>query len=73
MSRPRTFSHTRPDIHRAQVALDELPHGAVVIDKYGHAWQSARGIWYRAFDGDGMSSWDIATLGPFKPLEVPSE
>ena len=64
--------------------LDDLPPGSVVLDDFGHAWQSARGYgalgatyasgyWYRAYDGDDaaeVSTWDLSFRGPFQRMEV---
>ena len=58
-------SNLRADLHRTHLKLDTLPAGAVVIDKHGDAWQcggvgSAGMYWYRAFDGEGISSFQLA-------------
>lgn len=58
----RKSSDLRPDIHRTLLKLDDIADGAVVTDQYGHAWQKGAflGFWYRAYDGDGISSWELA-------------
>ncbi|WP_424462931.1 hypothetical protein [Pseudoclavibacter helvolus] len=62
-----------------QIELDKLKPGAVVLDDFGHAWQSAlrhgpvgnaypTGYWYRAYDGDDASetsTHDLSWRGPF--------
>lgn len=60
-------SSLRPDIHKTQVLLDSLEAGAVIVDRYGHAWQYGGGMgsgeagyWYRAYDGEGTSSFFLA-------------
>lgn len=50
---------------RAQVELDKMKPGAVVIDKYGHVWQLDRLYWYRPFGGGPASSWDLSFHHPF--------
>lgn len=58
-------SGLRTDLARMQVALDKAPDRAVVIDKYGDAWQKSGylGYWYRAFDGNGVTSFNLALYG----------
>ena len=59
----------QPNIRRAQIILDSLEHGSVVLDGNGHAWQLSREDWYRAYgDEDSFSSWDLARLGPIKTV-----
>ena len=65
-------------LQRSQIKLDELAGGAVVLDRYGHAWQSARGYgalgathptgyWYRAYgDSSEVSTFELAQSGPFR-------
>lgn len=74
----KAISSLQPALHRAAVALDQMQPGAVVLDRYGHAWQGARrhdplggdystGYWYRAYDGNDaseVSTWELAQLGP---------
>lgn len=56
---------------RAQVALDALPHGSVVLDSCGHAWQLSRNYWYRAYGDDSMvDSFALAQRSPFKTIYV---
>jgi hypothetical protein len=52
----------RRDLVRRQVGLDALGDRAVVIDEHGDAWQKSGylGLWYRAFDGDGVDSFALA-------------
>jgi hypothetical protein len=59
---PRKQSDLHPDLHRTLLKLDALADGSIIVDKYGHAWQKGTivGTWYRAYDGDGHSSWDVA-------------
>lgn len=64
----------QPALHRTQIALDKMPHGSVVLDRFGHAWQQSSvgmlnpvgsGCWYRAYgDSSEVSSWELAQLGP---------
>jgi hypothetical protein len=54
-------SSLRPDLARVQKKLDSLPFKSVIIDKDGQAWQYGfPGYWYRAYDGDGISSFELA-------------
>lgn len=56
---------------RAQVALDALTHGSVVLDSYGDAWQLSRDYWYRAYGDDTMvDSFVLAQRAPFKTIYV---
>ena len=56
---------------RAQVALDALPHGSVVLDSYGDAWQVSRDYWYRAYGDDStVDSFVLAQRAPFKTIYV---
>jgi len=67
---------------KTQIELDQMPPGAVVLDRHGHAWQSARGYgpmgteyangyWYRAYgDSSEVSTWELAQYGPFQRMEV---
>lgn len=62
-------SGLRADLAGAQQMLDGLEMGAVVLDKYGHAWQCDRVYWYRAFgDTTVFSSWDLAQMAPLKTV-----
>lgn len=69
-------SDLRPDIHRALLRLDELPAATVITDQYGHAWQNGsragdHGYWYRAFDSDSISTWQLAQrVGGFSILDT---
>lgn len=58
----RGLHSLRPDLARMWKKLDAAPGLAVFIDKHGHAWQKSAylGMWYRAFDGDGISVWQLA-------------
>ncbi|MGM5068134.1 hypothetical protein EU244_025085 [Rhodococcus qingshengii] len=63
-------SDLRPDLARAQRLLDEQKHGAVVVDKFGDAWQLNNIYWHRAFGWSGFdegpwSSWDLCQRAPF--------
>lgn len=63
----------RPDLHKAQIALNALPIGSVVLDRFGHAWQSAGHSrdWYRAYgDDSAMSSWELAQQAPLTLMKV---
>lgn len=63
----RTKGLLRPDLQKTQMRLDGLPPGEVIIDQFGHAWQSGRTHWYRAYDGDGLSSFELAQcVGEFE-------
>lgn len=54
-------------VTKTQVALDELHDGSVIIDKYGHAWQSGSTYWYRAYGDDSLvSSHEVAQYGPIR-------
>lgn len=56
-------SSLRPDLHRTQLKLDGLARGAVVVDSRGDAWQEGfPGYWYRAYDGEGKSSFQLAQI-----------
>lgn len=48
--------------------LEKLTRGAVVIDAHGDAWQcGGLGYWYRAFDSDGVATWNAAQfMGHFE-------
>ena len=64
---------THKDHHKAQKMLDKLPCGAVVIDRYGHAWQEGGpqliGYWYRAYgDAKSWTSYELAFNHPLTPL-----
>lgn len=52
----------RPDLQRNWVKLDDAPDRAVIIDQHGDAWQKCGylGNWYRAFDGNGVGSFELA-------------
>ena len=52
---------------RTQKRLDALPARSVVIDRQGDAWQcggvgTVGMFWYRAYGGEGMSSWEAAQV-----------
>lgn len=56
-------------IARTQRILDELPPRSIVTDTQGDVWQQGTviddGYWYRAYDGEGRSSWEAAQwMGP---------
>lgn len=54
--------------------LDPLPIGSVVLDRYGHAWQSGRCYWYRSYgDSTQFSTWDLAFRHPFTVLHKNKE
>lgn len=61
----------RADLHGAWGVLDDAPDGAVIIDSNGDAWQKSGylGDWYRAYDGDGVSSFHLAQRGPVDLLK----
>lgn len=65
----------RNDLTRAQIALDRMEPGSVVVDEFGAAWQlSGVGYWYRAFDAPGVPSFEMAQrIGKFTPVPVASE
>lgn len=70
----------QPALKRAQKTLDGLGPGSVILDRYGDAWQSARGYgplggmyatgyWYRAYgDSSEVSSFELAQRGPVKVI-----
>lgn len=71
----------QPALHRTQVALDKLPAGSVVLDQYGHAWQSAHAggqregapsaYWYRSYGDDSeVTSWELAQRGPVRLMKA---
>ena len=71
------MSGLQPALQRSQIALDELPAGSVVLDRYGHAWQVGSrgtwgssyntGYWYRAYgDSSEVSTFELAQSGPFR-------
>lgn len=63
-------SHLQPALHRTLLALNELPDGSVVQDRFGHAWQCSRNYWYWSYGDDSeVSSWDIVSLAPFTLME----
>lgn len=74
MSAPRGSLH--PALHRSLLRMQDLPPGSVVLDRFGDAWQSARGYgplgstyasgyWYRAYSDDSeVSTWAAAQYGP---------
>ena len=54
---------------RAQIMLDGLNDGSVVLDVHGHAWQYGGIYWYRSYGDDSMvSSHDLAFKAPFKVI-----
>lgn len=71
------MSDLQPALQRSQIALDNLEAGSVVLDRFGHAWQSARGYgalgttyatgyWYRSYGDDSeVSTFELAQKGPF--------
>lgn len=68
---PRKNVNNQP---AAQKLLDSLPTYSVVLDKYGHAWQSGPIYWYRAFgDDEPFSSWDLAFSFPITVIHTPKE
>lgn len=66
----------QPALHRSLLRMQDLSPGSVVLDRFGHAWQSARGYgplgstyatgyWYRAYGDDTeVSTWEAAQHGP---------
>lgn len=73
------MSGLRGDLAQTQIKLDEMEPGSVVIDKYGHAWQSDRIYWYRAYGEEVFSSFELAQSAPIyiaraesKPLVKPA-
>ena len=56
---------------QTQIAMDKALDGAVIIDSFGNAWQKSGylGRWYRAYDGDGLSSFEVAQRGPVTFLQ----
>ena len=62
-------SQLQPALHRTQIELDKLPAKAIVIDRFGDAWQQGgmrlAFYWYRAFgDGEHETSFDLAQRAP---------
>lgn len=69
MSKTRTT--LQPALHRAQIQLDKLEARSVILDRDGDAWQaggvgSVGMFWYRAYGGEGISSFELAQRGPIK-------
>lgn len=61
----------RADVRRSLFLLESLDRNAVVLDVYGHAWQSGGLYWYRAFGDDSqVTAWELCQRGPFKRMEV---
>lgn len=51
---------------RAQLMLDSLPKGSVVLDRYADAWQYGGIYWYRAYgDSTSVSSHSLSYKQPF--------
>jgi len=65
------MKHVSTAMERTQIELDEAEPGAIVVDRFGHAWQQGgAGYWYRAYDSDKTwVSFDIAQFGPFTTVE----
>ena len=67
----------QPALHRSLLRMQKLPPGSVVLDRFGHAWQSARvhGIyWYRAYGDDTeVSAWEAAQSGPMTVIHKAAE
>lgn len=64
--------HLQPALHRAQMQLDRLADGSVILDRHNQAWQLSRHYWYRAYGDDSeVSSWELAQRGPVKTLWEP--
>lgn len=75
----------QPALHRSLIQMQKLPPGSVVIDRFGDAWQSARGYgplgstyatgyWYRAYGDDSdVSTWEAAQHGPMAVIYKPKE
>ena len=65
-------SSLHPALHRAHIKLDSLPHGSVILDRYGQAWQQSRRYWYHAFgDSSEVNSWELAQRGPVTTIWNP--
>ena len=59
---------------RAQIMLDKLNDGSVVLDMHGHAWQYGGLYWYRSYGDDSMvSSHDLSFSFPFKVIHEPAK
>lgn len=59
------MSGLQPALQRTQIELDKLPHGSIVIDRFGDAWQESRNYWYRAYgDSSEVSSWELCQRAP---------
>lgn len=75
-----TRGSLHPALHRSLLRMQDLPPGSVVLDRFGDAWQSARGYgpfgstyatgyWYRAYGDDSeVSTWEAAQYGPITVL-----
>lgn len=64
--------HLQPALHRAQIQLDGLGDGAVILDRHNNAWQQSRRYWYRAYgDSSEVNSWELAQRGPIKTIWEP--
>jgi hypothetical protein len=66
-------SQLRPDLHKTQVKLDSLPPRSVVLDQNGDAWQMGSDYWYRAFEGNGQSSFEVAQIAESVDLMTPND
>lgn len=67
------MSGLQPALRRTLLELDKLPHGSVVIDRFGHAWQESRNYWYRAYGDDAsVSSWELCQRAPIT-LATPAD
>lgn len=64
----------QPALHRSLLRMQDLPPGSVVLDRFGHAWQSATGYWYRAYGDDTeVSTWEAAQCGPMTIIHKAKE
>lgn len=51
----------RPDLQKTWEQLEKLPPRSVVVDEFGDVWQSGGyGYWYRAFDAEGITPFEMA-------------
>lgn len=62
-------SSLRPDLHRAQIALNAMPHGSAVTDRDGVRWQEdGWGFWHSERPEPIRSSFELAQLAPITPV-----
>ena len=68
--KPAGLVHTSKAHYDAHRLLDDMPHGSVVLDRHGEAWQDDTGYWFGSFavPDEPLSSYDLAFHAPITPL-----